>query len=300
MKRLLVISAAALLALPATAAAQFAHVVAPGESLTSIASADGLTVDQLAAANGLSPDAQLVSGTTVQIPPQDAAAVPQQAASPVAEAVASAPTGGYVVQPGDTLSGLAAQAGVTVAQLAAANGLDPNGTLLAGSSLTLPGGAAAAPSSGADTGNATLPGGSGGPYPTAETVDASTVGSIASSNGVPASLGDAVGWQESGFNNDLVSGTGAVGVMQIEPYTWNYINQVLSPGAALDPYSATDNVRAGSMLLQSLLQQTGGNLSLAAAGYYQGLQSVEQNGMYTDTQQYVNDVMALQSQFGGG
>jgi hypothetical protein len=39
---------------------------------------------------------------------------------------------------------------------------------------------------------------------------------------------------------------------------------------------------------------------MAAAGYYQGLSSVQQNGMYSDTQQYVNDVMALKARFGGG
>ena len=36
------------------------------------------------------------------------------------------------------------------------------------------------------------------------------------------------------------------------------------------------------------------------AGYYQGLQSVQQNGVYADTQAYVNNVLALQQRFGGG
>ena len=62
--------ATAALGLPATASAAFEHVVAPGESLTSVAAADGLSVDQLAAANGLSPDTQLTAGATLQIPPQ--------------------------------------------------------------------------------------------------------------------------------------------------------------------------------------------------------------------------------------
>jgi hypothetical protein len=39
---------------------------------------------------------------------------------------------------------------------------------------------------------------------------------------------------------------------------------------------------------------------MAAAGYYQGLSSVRQNGMFPDTQQYVRSVMALRSRFGGG
>jgi hypothetical protein len=53
------------------------------------------------------------------------------------------------------------------------------------------------------------------------------------------------------------------------------------------------------LLLHSLLDQTGGDPAMAAAGYYQGLQSVQQHGMYSDTQQYVNNVMALQQRFGG-
>jgi hypothetical protein len=39
---------------------------------------------------------------------------------------------------------------------------------------------------------------------------------------------------------------------------------------------------------------------LAAAGYYQGLSSVQRYGMFSDTKQYVRDVMALSHRFGGG
>jgi hypothetical protein len=53
-------------------------------------------------------------------------------------------------------------------------------------------------------------------------------------------------------------------------------------------------------LLHSLLDQTGGDPAMAAAGYYQGLGSVREHGMYSDTQQYVNNVMALRQRYGGG
>ena len=96
----------------------------------------------------------------------------------------------------------------------------------------------------------------------------------------------------------MVSSTGATGVMQIEPGTWNYIQSNLG-GPTLAPGSATDNVRGGVLLLHSLLSQTGGDPALAAAGYYQGLASVQAHGMYADTQQYVNNVMALRQRFGG-
>jgi LysM repeat protein len=59
----------AVLVAPAPALADFAHTVSHGESLSSVAAADGLSVSELAAANGLSSDTQLVAGTTLQIPP---------------------------------------------------------------------------------------------------------------------------------------------------------------------------------------------------------------------------------------
>ena len=308
---------------PAAASADFVHVVTAGETLSSVAAADGLSVDQLAAANGISPQTQLVAGTGLQIPPQGAGAV----ASPVAAATGgdgdadsddvqsegvatTAASGSYVVQPGDTLSAIAARAGVSVAELAAANGIDPNAPLLAGSVLRLSGSGAALPVSTtvATQSAATQPVGAAAqgsvvdpPYPTAESVSASEVGSIASAHGVSPSLAAAVAYQESGFNNDLVSTADARGVMQILPGTWDWIQRTLVVGEPpLAPASATDNVRGGVLLLRSLLNSTGGDPALAAAGYYQGLPSVQRYGVYPSTQQYVNSVLALRQRFGGG
>src|SRR6516164_3056198 len=138
------------------------------------------------------------------------------------------------------------------------------------------------------------------PYPTPERVTSSEVGSIAAANGVPASLAAAIAWQESGFNNDLVSSADARGVMQILPGTWQWIQHSLDTGAPLAPASAADNVRGGVLMLHSLLGSTGGDHAMAAAGYFQGLPSVQQHGVYPSTQQYVNSVQALERQFGGG
>jgi LysM repeat protein len=372
------------LALPGVASADFVHVVAPGESLASVAAADGLSVAQLAAANGLPATAQLISGSSLSIPPQsgsvstsagapaggdgdgdtddgvatdsssasasvttaggsyvvqpgdtlsaiaarEGVSVSQLAAAngldpsrvllagsvlrgttaaPVNSATASLAGGSYVVQPGDTLTAIAARAGISTAQLAADNGIDPNGTLLAGSVLRLSGGAATFASSSQGTA-ATQPVGVAAqgsvvdpPYPTPEIVSSSQVGSIAAANGVPPSLADAIAYQESGFNNAEVSSADARGVMQILPGTWEWIQRTLVPGASpLAPASAVDNVRGGVLLLRSLLNSTGGNPALAAAGYYQGLPSVERYGVYPSTQQYVNDVMSLAQRFGGG
>jgi hypothetical protein len=53
------------------------------------------------------------------------------------------------------------------------------------------------------------------------------------------------------------------------------------------------------LLLHSLLESTGGDPSLAAAGYFQGLESVRHQGEAHETEEYVNNVLALQHQFGG-
>ena len=338
--------------LPASASADFVHTVLPGESLFAIAAQDGLSVGQVAAANGLAADSTIYPGQNIAIPPrQGAASTPSYTSSSTASStptysstasaavgdgdsdsddVGSTPTastgsrstgssaaatgaGGYVVQPGDTLSGLAARLGTTVGQLAAANGLNPNGILYAGSQLRLSGGSPSAATRGyavpvSSSSAAQEPVGTAAqgsvdapPYPTPERLSASQIGSIGASNGSPASLTDAIAWQESGFNNDLVSSADARGIMQILPGTWQWIRQELAAGGPpLAPASATDNVRGGSLMLRWLLNQTAGNPAMAAAGYYQGLSSVQRYGLYPSTQQYINSVMALRQQFGGG
>ncbi len=383
----------ATLCVPATASAYFVHVVGPGESLSSIAAQDGLSVAALAAANGLSPDTQLQAGSTIQIPPQGASVVAPSTTEETGEAgsttvpASTSTSGSYVVQPGDTLSAIAARSGVSVElargrqrpesqrvpadwhrppprglglvgdvrarerhrlelglglggsyvvqagdtlsaiaaragesvdALAAANGLNPNKFLITGTVLSVPAGSGSSSGSAVDVSMSSASSDSSAatsqpvgapaqgvptdpPYPTPERVTASEVGSVAAANGVPSSLADAIAWQESGFNNDLVSSADARGVMQILPGTWEWIQHSLDTGGPpLAPASAADNVRGGVLLLHSLLGSTGGDEAMAAAGYYQGLPSVMQNGVYPSTQNYVNSVLALESQFGGG
>jgi N-acetylmuramoyl-L-alanine amidase len=269
------------------------YVVQPGDTLSAIAARLGLSVNSLAAANGLDPSALLISGTALHTSGASAGSTTTRASAPVS----SSSAGGYRVQPGDTLSALAARYGVSVNQLAALNGLSPSGVLLSGSTLHVCGASAPAPAGTEMV--STSPLASNGAQPTGQSVSSSEVGSIAASEGVPPSLAEAVGYQESGFNNSMVSSTGATGVMQIMPGTWNFIGQNLAGPPPLSPTSATDNIRAGSLLLHSLLAQTGGDPAMAAAGYYQGLQSVRQHGLFPDTQAYVNNVMALRQRFGG-
>jgi N-acetylmuramoyl-L-alanine amidase len=296
---------AVMLAAPTIASAAFVHVVAPGESLSSVAASDGLTVEQLAAANGLSPETPLLAGSDLVIPAQGETQAPGAEPSPTVEAQTPAPAaeadaGAYVVQPGDTLSQIAARSGTSVEALAAHNGIDPNAPLPAGSTLQLSGAASeAAPEEAAQT-SAGQTSAAAAPQATGETVSPAEVGSIAAEYGVPPSLAEAIAEQESGFNNGVTSSADARGVMQILPGTWSWINQNLATQPTLAPDSAASNVRGGVLYLQWLLDETGGDPGLAAAGYYQGLESVRQEGETPETEQYVSSVLALDRRFSGG
>ncbi len=320
--KLLLLSALVCLAAPACASADFGHVIASGESLSSVAATDGLSVDQLAAANGLSSDSQLIAGSTLQIPPQSAVSdegstsassgEDSQAASDQTSESESASSsdsaggsssggGGYTVQPETRCRRSRLSTAPPSASWPPPTASIPAGILPTGITLSF-GGSSSSSSSESDASESSSPASSdsgGGAQPTPETVTPQDVGDVAAGNGVSPSLAEAIGDQESGFNNDLVSSTGATGVMQIEPATWDYIDSDLATPPPLSPTSAQDNIRGGVLLLRSLLDQTGGDPSLAAAGYYQGLESVRDHGMYSDTEQYVNDVMALRQRFGG-
>jgi len=321
---------------PATAGAAVPHTVQPGETLWSIAAANNLTTRTVAAFNGLSEDSQVVLGQTIQVPttvegyaslvnaglapadpsaqaapsaapsaaPDGAGAEPAgtTAAAPTATTTATvssgpAPAGHYKVRPGDTLGALASSSGVSVDAMAAMNGIDPSAPLLIGTVLKLPSGAPAPPgASTPEPAQTVVP--QADPAPTAAVVGASDVQSVAALHGVSPSLAAAIAWQESGFNNSMVSSANARGVMQVMPGTWSYVQDNLAD-RSLDPNSATDNVHAGVLYLKRLLADTGGDENAAIAGYYQGLGSLRSRGMFEDTKQYVANVQALRARFGG-
>ncbi len=295
-----------LLLAAAPASAAVSHTVQPGETLWSIAAANGLTTRTVAAFNGLSENAQVVLGSSIKVPTvaEGASALagtgapqPTAASAPAATAAgAPAVLGSYVVRSGDTLGALARNAGVSLDSMAAANGLDPARPLLIGTVLKLPAGAPT-PARASEPLPAQRVVSSAGPQPTPQRVGAADIQSVASQYGVSPSLAAAIGWQESGFNNGMVSDANARGVMQVMPGTWSYVEGI--SGQKLNAASASDNVRAGVLYLQHLLQQTGGDENAAIAGYYQGLGSVRSRGLFDDTQKYVANVQALRSRFGG-
>jgi membrane-bound lytic murein transglycosylase D len=114
--------------------------VRKGDTLWRIAKAQGISVNQLAAANGLSPGSKLAAGARLVLP--------GEGASPAAAATKRAPgetaSGGgkrttrYKVHKGDTLDRIAKIYGVTPRRLAERNRLRPGEPLRQGSVLVIP------------------------------------------------------------------------------------------------------------------------------------------------------------------
>jgi hypothetical protein len=110
--------------------------------------------------------------------------------------------------------------------------------------------------------------------------------SAAARYGVDPSLLAAVASQESGFNSQAVSPTGAQGLMQFMPSTAKGLGV-----NAFDPSSAIDGA---ARYLSSLTQQFG-STPLALAAYNAGPGAVRQHGgipPYRETQNYVRSVLS--------
>jgi soluble lytic murein transglycosylase len=111
--------------------------------------------------------------------------------------------------------------------------------------------------------------------------------------------------RESGFDPDAVSGSGAIGLMQLLPDTAKGI--ALNTGGAqfrvADLYDPEINVRYGSFYLSRLLRKYDGDLDLALAAYHAGQGNVDKwiasgEGIgFAETREYVSDVLALQKRY---
>jgi soluble lytic murein transglycosylase-like protein len=114
---------------------------------------------------------------------------------------------------------------------------------------------------------------------------------------VPSDLLKGLAWYESGWQNRVVSSTGAVGVGQLEPFTSAFVANQLLKNPSLDPKKVDDNIRMSARFLRFLLDHTGGAPGLALAAYYQGLARTQQGKFFNDTKTYVTGVSAARRQF---
>jgi LysM repeat protein len=252
------LGATAAIAVPASVAAS-SYVVRPGDSIAEIAVRHGTTIAELVSANEIANPQNLIVGQMLQIP-DSKLGLPRYTAD-------EDDTESYVVKAGEGIIQIARFFGVDATALARTNGIGVNANLEAGAILHVPGQFARS--------NALLV-------------------QIAGAVGINAALIKAVAWMESGWQQNVVSPTGAVGMMQIEPFTGEWVSNYLAH-QALNIQVASDNVTAGCLLLKHLHGVHNGDVSAALAAYYQGDGSIARHGLYDDTRRYqrvVTDLVA--------
>lgn len=119
------------------------YKVKAGDGLINLAREYGVSTADLAAANDISTTAGLFVGQTLKVPSSKASGGSSSSASSSAGSSAPASkatstSGNYTVKSGDSLIALAGQYGVSVSQLASANGLSNNAQLQIGQKITIP------------------------------------------------------------------------------------------------------------------------------------------------------------------
>ncbi len=122
----------------AAAPASGTYTVQAGDTLGGIASQYGVSVTALESVNGITNPAALQIGQVLTIP-----GLGQTASAPQLASRGGVDRQRYTVQAGNTLSGIAAQYGVSLASLESANGITNPAALQVGTALWIPGGTAA-------------------------------------------------------------------------------------------------------------------------------------------------------------
>lgn len=280
------------------AAADPVLIVQPGDTLGEIAVARGLSMTELVALNGLRDPDLIVTGQRLRLPPRDEPAPPRSAPAPAPAPVT------HQVTAGEHLTGIAARYGTTIEAIVGANGLADPSYIRSGQVLTIPG----ARSGAGAAGKGTRPGPGdlvtdGMPSEMAALVARrSAIGRLITSEaqrqGVDPAFAMAVAWQESGWQADVVSWAGAVGVMQLLPATADWVGTTML-GQTVNPSDARSNVRAGVTLLRHYLDRYGGDRALVLAAYYQGQTAADRHGVYAVTRPYITSILALQELFAG-
>jgi N-acetylmuramoyl-L-alanine amidase len=250
------LGATAVAAMPASVIAS-TYVVHPGDTLGEIALRHGTTVSALVEANRLADPNLIRIGQLLHIP-DSRMGIP-------AYTTGAAEAETYTVVHGDTLMNIARRYGVDLTALARTNGLNVNAPLHIGVVLHVPGQIVRV--------NALL-------------------AHVANQVGVDPKLVKAVAWMESGWQQGVVSPTGAIGLMQVEPYTGEWVSKYLA-GRTLSLRVAADNVLAGTLLLHHLLAVHNGDVAAALAAYYQGDASIGRHGLHDDTKRYQRVVTDL-------
>jgi len=273
-----------------------------GDTLSELAQEHGTTVAALQALNRMGGSTTIYAGELLRVRSGTAKAPARRTSTRVRTDVRT-----YQVRPGDGLIVVARRLGTTPDVLVRVNGLRER-VLYLGQTLRYPVKVAvssATRSSAASTGTVRIPGSvsrsaaahrqllAARPLPSKAAVR-QMIRSAARRHGVPVDLALALAYQESGFQQGVVSPVDAIGAMQVLPSTGRALGRL--HGRTYDLLKASDNVEAGVTLLKDLLRATG-SVERALAGYYQGLGSIARKGLLPQTERYVRNVTLLRARF---
>ena len=314
----------------ATSATRSASVtVRPGDTLSHIAARHGVTVRELAKANGIANPRLIFPGQRLTVPGPGGSASPEPTTATARKPSGSAPststrrstTAGatVTVRPGDTLSHIAARHEVSLDALLAANpGLDPR-RLWVGQKVVVPGGSSSSQQPARPWTQDTIGDTKKGErvpdtflhytYSSAVARSAAAnreylaevpvpsqaetkklVTDISRRHGVDPKLMLALSYQESGWSQRAVSPANAIGIMQVIPASGDWASALV--GRDLNLLDPQDNVTAGVVIMRAL-QRSAETEQEAIGGYYQGLASVNKHGLFADTKHYVSSIRTL-------
>jgi LysM repeat protein len=275
----------------AASTATTGYRVRQGDTLSHVAARTGTPLNTLLRLNRLTRQSIIHPGQRLTV----RASAPAARKSP-----APRRTTAYTVRAGDTLSHIALRTGTTQAALLKLNGLADANRLSAGQRLRIPVKPPRTAASSNSFAGRTYPDHvvqaaarnrarlSRAAVPSRSATKAMIV-ATARRHGVDPALALAISWQESGWNQSQVSVANAIGTMQVIPSSGEWASQLA--GRRLDLLDTRDNITAGVVIIRALTRSAG-SLDQAIAGYYQGLASVQRNGMYPDTKQYVASIKA--------
>ena len=271
------------------------HVVKPGETLGAIALLYGVPVDQLIAENRLADPDRLSEGQTLRIPTVTAASAPGSATTSSSPSASTPPAsraanGEYVVQPGDTLSGIAKALGIGLKALLDLNPLADPDRLTVGQKLVVPGGAQ---TNGGGSGQGSPPAQTGGATQpsTSSTDPGATLDKLAQQYGVDRNLVRALAWIDTNGKPRPLDASGGIGYLKVTGSTFDYIHASLVT-RTLDRNNPADNAEAGIAYIAAMLKW-GGEDAKGLAGFMQGPGSVQANGVRPTVDDQIKRVLAL-------
>ena len=208
----------------------------------------------------------------------------------------------YVVEPGDTASGLAVRFHAWTAEIVSHNHLGRTGGLRVGQRIEIP----VVGKGRGGTGGGRHGGKHGGKGRTTKMWQhpdrdrekvRRVIAGAARHHGVDPQLALAISWQESGWQMGVVSGAHAIGAMQVLPSTARWMEHYA--GRRLHLRKLGDNAKAGVLLLRVLARHTHRRTHKIGA-YYQGLGAVQRHGLYEETKDYVANVEAIKRRLEDG